>query len=304
MGVTKKYKFGGWENCVKLENDEIELVVTTDIGPRIIRFAFKDGQNLFKEFSDQIGKTGGDEWRLYGGHRLWHAPEEVPRTYFPDNDPVGFECSGNTVKLIQDTETTTGIQKEIEITLDQKENSVKVLHRLINKNLWELELTPWALSVMANGGRAIIPQEPYQAWEENKLPVRSMVMWSYNDMKDPRWIWGSKYIQLKQEPEARTRQKLGLINTPGWAGYYLNGELFVKRYGYDPDADYVDLGCNTEIYTDWDILEVETLGGKMPVAPGGSLEHLERWYLFKADLKEDEESLDNDLKPLIGRTSF
>jgi len=42
----------------------------------------------------------------------------------------------------------------------------------------------------------------------------------------------------------------------------------------------------------------------MPVAPGGSLEHLERWYLFKADLKEDEESLDNDLKPLIGRTSF
>ncbi len=59
MGVTKKYKFGGWENCVKLENDEIELVVTTDIGPRIIRFAFKDGQNLFKEFSDQIGKTGG-----------------------------------------------------------------------------------------------------------------------------------------------------------------------------------------------------------------------------------------------------
>ena len=171
MAITERYKYGGWDNCIKLDNNEIELIVTTDIGPRIVRFAFKDGQNLFKEFSDQIGMTGGDEWKLYGGHRLWHAPEETPRTYFPDNGPVGFESSGITVKLIQETETTTGIQKEIEITLDQKENNVKVLHRLINKNLWEVELTPWALSVMANGGRVIIPQEPYQLHEENKLPL-------------------------------------------------------------------------------------------------------------------------------------
>ncbi len=304
MAIIEGYKYGGWENCIKLENNEIELIVTTDIGPRIIRFAFKDGQNLFKEFSDQIGTIGGDEWKLYGGHRLWHAPEEVPRTYFPDNDPVNFGRSGNTVKLMQDTETTTGIQKEIEITLDQKENSVEVRHRLINNNLWDIEITPWSLSVMANGGRAIIPQEPFQLHEENKLPVRPLVLWSYTDMADPRWIWGSKYIQLKQDPGAKTRQKLGLLNTPGWAGYYLNGELFVKRYGYDPDAEYVDLGCNTEIYTDWDILEVETLGGKVSVPPEGSVEHLEKWYLFKTDLKEDEESLDNDLIPLVGKTSF
>ncbi len=291
-------------NCIRLENDEIELVVTTDIGPRIIRFAFKDGQNLFKEFDDQLGKTGGDEWRLYGGHRLWHAPEEAPRTYFPDNGPIGFECSGNTVRLIQDTETTTGIQKEIEITLDPKENNVRVLHRLINNNLWEVELTPWALSVMANDGRAIIPQEPFQSHEENMLPVRPLVLWSYTDMADPRWMWGSKYIQLKQDSGANRSQKLGILNTLGWAGYYLKGELFVKRYGYNPGAEYVDLGCNTEVYTDRDILEIETLGGKKKVAPGSSVEHIEKWYLFKADLKEDEESLDNDLMPLIGRTSF
>jgi len=304
MAIREHYQYGGWDNCIKLENDEIELVVTTDIGPRIIRFGFKVGQNLFKEFDDQLGKTGGDEWRLYGGHRLWHAPEEAPRTYFPDNGPIGFEGSGDTVRLIQDTETTTGIQKEIEITLDPKENNIRVLHRLINNNLWEVELTPWALSVMANDGRAIIPQEPFQSHEENMLPVRPLVLWSYTDMADPRWMWGSKYIQLKQDSGANSSQKLGILNTLGWAGYYLKGELFVKRYGYNPGTEYVDLGCNTEVYTDRDILEIETLGGKKKVAPGESVEHLEKWYLFKADLKEDEESLDNDLMPLIGRTSF
>ena len=113
-----------------------------------------------------------------------------------------------------------------------------------------------------------------------------------------------KWRKGHNSPGAKTRQKLGLLNTAGWTGYYLDGELFVKRYGYDPDTEYIDLGCNTEIYTDWDILEVETLGGKVPVPPGGSVEHLERWYLFKADLKEDEKSLDNDLMPLIGKTSF
>ena len=161
MVFTKNYKCISYIQILWFGYDEIELIATTEIGPRIIRFGFKGGQNLFKEFNGQIGTTGGDEWKLYGGHRLWHAPEEVPRTYFPDNNPVDFKQNGDTAKLIQDTEATTGIQKEIEITLDQKENSVKVLHRLINKNLWEIELTPWALSVMANGGRAIIPQEPY-----------------------------------------------------------------------------------------------------------------------------------------------
>ena len=64
MAVSKNYNYGGWDNCIRLENDEIELVATTDIGPRIIRFAYKDSQNLFKEFTGQIGMTGGDERKL------------------------------------------------------------------------------------------------------------------------------------------------------------------------------------------------------------------------------------------------
>ncbi|MFC2144701.1 hypothetical protein ACFLQQ_00035 [Actinomycetota bacterium] len=64
MTITEGYNYTGWNNCIKLDNNEIELIVTTDIGPRIIRFAFKEGQNLFKEFSDQIETTGGDETKL------------------------------------------------------------------------------------------------------------------------------------------------------------------------------------------------------------------------------------------------
>lgn len=78
---------GGCSNCARLGNGQIELVATTDVRPRVIRFGFVGGPKLFEEWPDQIGTTSGNEWRIYGGHRLWHAPKTKPRTYAPDNTP-------------------------------------------------------------------------------------------------------------------------------------------------------------------------------------------------------------------------
>jgi len=61
----EKINYGGWSNCIRLSNGKIELIVTTDVGPRIIRFGFINGQNIFKEYKEQLGKTGGNVWRIY-----------------------------------------------------------------------------------------------------------------------------------------------------------------------------------------------------------------------------------------------
>jgi hypothetical protein len=300
-----KLPYGGWHNCIKLSNEHIELIVTTEVGPRIIRFGFVGGQNLMKEYKDQLGKTGGNEWRIYGGHRFWHAPEAQPRTYCPDNKPVQHTWDGKTLKLVQPIETSTGVAKEMEITLDPKENRVTLVHRLVNRGLWDIEAAPWCLTVMAQGGRAIFPQEPYRPHPEHLLPARPLVLWHYTDMKDPRWLWGTKYIQLKQDPNATTKQKVGMRNTLGWAAYYLEGELFLKRFGFDAGATYPDFGCNCEAYTDADMLELETLGPltKMP-AHGGKVEHVEHWFLFKVTVGEDEDSIDENVLPLVRKTEF
>jgi hypothetical protein len=302
MEIQENFKYGGWQNCIRLTNGEVEIVITTDVGPRIMRFAFIGDQNLFGEIKEQQGKTGGNEWLLYGGHRLWHAPEATPRTYFPDNSPMDYKWDGKTLKLIQDTEDTTGIQKEIEITQGSGNNNIRVLHRLINKNLWDVEISPWALSVMAKNGRTIIPQETYRTGGGSLLPVRPLVLWPYTRMGDPRFIWGSRFIQVQQDPEAKTYQKIGVLNTLGWTAYYLNGQLFIKRYGFDPEACYPDFGANTEVYTNPDILEIETLGGLKKLPPEESVEHVENWFLFKAELDGDEESLENKLIPILKKT--
>ncbi|MGM0366023.1 MAG: hypothetical protein ACQEP5_05750 [Actinomycetota bacterium] len=297
MKIEEKYSYGGWNNCIRMANDEVELVATTDVGPRIVRFGFIGGQNLFREFKQEQGKTGGDEWRIYGGHRLWHGPEASPRCYFPDNRPVGYEIDGDTLTLTQGIETTTGMQKQIEITLSG-DNHVRLLHRIINHNLWDISFAPWSITVMNLKGRAIVPQEPYQSWEERLTPVRPLVMWGYTNMSDPRWTWSKRYIQLRQDPGNSSRQKLGILNTLGWMAYCLGGQVFIKRYGYDPCAAYTDFGVNTEIYTDADILETETLGSYGPVCSGGCAEHTENWYLFKADVGNDDVSIDKNILPL------
>jgi hypothetical protein len=298
----EKVNYGGWPNCIKLTNGKIELVITTDVGPRVIRLGFVGGQNLFKEWKDQLGQTGGDKWRIYGGHRLWHAPEVMPRTYAPDNDPVQYDWDGKTLTLKQSAEPSTGIAKQIEIALDSNCNKVTVTHHLINKNCWDVEMALWCLTVMDVGGRAIFPQEPFQSHEVCLIPSRPLAMWYFTDMADPRWTWGTKYIQLRQDPKATTCQKIGFLNRQGWAAYSLKGQVFIKRYDLDSKAMYPDFGCNTETYTQNDMLEVETLGPLVKIAPDARTSHIERWFLFEGEVGQDEASFDKNLMPFVKQT--
>jgi hypothetical protein len=283
---------------MRLYNDEVELIVTTDVGPRIVKFGFIGGQNFLYTVPDHAGKTGGSEWRIFGGHRLWHAPEEKPRTYNPDNDKVEFTINDNRIKLVQTKEAITGIVKEMEITLSAK-NRVTILHRLINQNLWEIELSAWPITMLAQGGRAIIPHEPYGTESEFLLPARSLALWQFTKMNDPRFIWGEKYIQAKQDPKHTSEQKIGVTNKQEWAAYHLNGELFVKRFDFLASAVYPDFGCNNEIYINGDFLEVESLSPLTKIPPGGNVEHTEKWLLTKANADESEESIDRNILPLV-----
>jgi len=295
-----KINYRGWPNCYRLSNDLVDLIVTTDVGPRIIRFGFVGEDNEFKEYEDMVGKTGGDEWRLYGGHRLWHAPEEQPRTYYPDNSPVAVEEHSDFVRVIQPTETTTGIQKEMDIRLLPDEAHVEVTHRLRNDNLWTVELAVWALTVMAQGGRAIIPLPPRGSHEGSLLPTNIMTLWAYTDLADPRWTWGTRYVMLRQDPAAEKPQKIGLMVPDGWVAYARDGHLFIKKFSYVPGGHYPDFGCSVETFTNADMLEAETLTPLVHLEPGATVEHVEHWLLFRdVPMPQDDADVDAHVLPRV-----
>lgn len=300
----ERVNYKGWENCLRITNNEIELIVTTDVGPRIIFAGFCGGQNFFKNFDAMMGLTGGEEWRIYGGHRLWHAPEVSPRTYAPDNEPVSFTEKDGALILNQPVEQSTGIEKSIEIKMESEGNVVLIDHVLTNRNPWAVELAPWTLSVMAPGGFAIVPQEEYRPHPDCLHPARPMVLWHFTTMSDPRWTWGDKYVLLRQDPQAGSKQKCGMLNKQQWAAYCLGDETFVKRYPFLPDAAYTDYGCNTELYTDPDFLEVESLGPLQRIEPGASIRHPETWLFSKTAIRPEEGDIDEKMNSLLATLSL
>lgn len=281
---TVEYK--GWQNNLKLSNGTAELIITLDVGPRVIRYGFTGGANVFKEFSGQIGKSGEKDWQMRGGHRLWHAPEDLKRTYDLDNSPVAWkQLKDGSVRITQQVEPLTGIQKEMDITLDATSTAVRVVHRLRNTNLWDVELAPWGLSVMAPGGAEIIPLPPKTPHPQGLAPNQQMIIWPYTDLSDKRWTWGERYIVLRYDKK-KGPTKIGLAHKLGWVGYLNGGVLFVKALPYTEGRCYPDNGCNFETFTNQDFLEVESLGPVARIAPGKSAEHVERWWLVK-DVKAD-----------------
>ncbi len=273
--------YKGWQTCYQLSNGLIDLVVTGEVGPRIIRLGFVDDVNELFEAPEWLGRNGGDAWVNYGGHRLWHAPEVRPRTYAPDNDPVTVEQYDEFVRFIQRIEPLTGIQKEIDIALNPGKAQVRVINRLRNTTTWEVELAPWALTVMAAGGKVIVPMPPRGTHLDNLLPANMMTLWAYTNMADRRWTWGNKYVMLQQDASAAVPQKIGLWVPDGWTAYANHHHLFVKTFTPCADVRYPDFGCNMETFTDQAMLEVETLGPLTKLAPGAIVEHEENWYLFK-----------------------
>jgi len=297
----ERIAYKGWPNCYRLANGLVELVVTADVGPRIIRFGLVGGANQFKEYEEMLGATGGAEWRIYGGHRLWHAPEAWPRTYAPDNGPVRVEPLGEGVRLVQPTEPDTGIQKEMEVALAPSRAALRVTHRLCNHNPWAVELAPWALSVMAPGGRAIIPLPRRQTHAENLCPVSKVVLWAYTDMSDPRFTWGHEYVLVQQDPEAETPQKIGATVPDGWLAYARDGMLFVKQFACHEAAKYPDLGACAEVWVDRDMLELESLGPLAVLKPEEAVEHVEHWLLMEAEAPLTEADVVRDTLPRIKR---
>jgi hypothetical protein len=300
---VEKTQYKGWKNCYRITNGEVELIVTGDVGPRIIRFGFVSGQNLFKEYSEQLGKSGEAKFQLRGGDRVWKAPEDPIATWEPDNAPVDVQITPTGVVAREQIEPGTKLQKEIEISLAPSGSNVAVSHRITNHSLFPLEFAPWALTMMAPGGTVVSGFPPRGHHPQNLEATNPLVMWAYTNMSDPRMRFTRKYLTLRQDPTNGDAQKIGMFNRDTWAAYLLNSEMFVKRTTADPSKTYPDFGCSFETFTNNEFLEVETLGSMAKVVPGQTVELVEHWGLFRnvqVNSLTDEE-IDRSILPLVSQ---
>lgn len=273
-------KFLGYE-CVTLENEHISLLVTQSVGPRVISLRLNGGENLFAELPEFVTRRpDGMDFHFRGGHRLWHAPESMPRTYTLDDDPVEITQTEDSLSVTQQVEAETGIEKSMRISLTRDRAQVVIHHTLTNRGVWSVVCAPWAITQFKTGGVAILPQSREQI---DLLPNRSLAFWSYTDVASPHVTWGNEYILIRAEIQPPF--KVGFPNPRGWLAYWLGGTLFVKRAAYDPQAAYYDFNSSSECYCNSHFLELETLAPISTLEPDASVTHVETWELY-ADIEQ------------------
>ena len=280
--ITQNFAYQNFPNCVRLFNERVELIVTTDVGPRIIKYALLGGENILGEHPTATVETALGAFKPYGGHRLWIAPENMPNSYAPDNSPVEFMFDelGNSAMFIQPLEPVTRTQKQIRVKLDAVSSRVEITHQITNLSNAPVTMSAWALTIMRGGGECVIPNEPFAEYSgETLLPVRNLAVWSYTDFADSRWTFAKNHIRLRTDANLPNPQKIGVCNKQGVAVYEWQNLRFVKRFNFVENAIYPDLNSNTELYTAGDFIELETLSPLRKIEPNQSINHVERWEL-------------------------
>jgi len=268
-----------------LQNAHLQLEFLAQAGPRVVRLALAgDSDNLLAETPDfKIPTTYGD-FSFHGGHRLWHAPEALPRTYLPDDAGLQVEPLPDGARLSGANDPITGIRKQIEIRLQADRAAATLHHQLTNTGLWPIELAPWAITQFPLGGWGVLPQ-PRE--ETGFAPNRTLALWPYSRWTDPRLHWRDDYL-LFQAEALLPPFKLGYRNTHGWLGYWRAGVFFVKRFEpFAPHHTYPDLNSNTEMYCNDLSFELETLAPLARLEPGATVKHTEMWEVYRAETWEE-----------------
>lgn len=257
MHIKKEdYMYKNYD-CIKFSNETIDLIIPKNFGPRIIYAGFKESKNFFAEIEDVEFKTKYGTWKLYGGHRLWIAPESID-TYYPDNEPVDIEYK-NKILIVAKTFSEIGLKKEISLKFISK-NKVELTHKIQNISSKNKILSLWTLSVMTKNGTAILPQNVKTLDSSKFLPNRNLVLWQYTDINDKRLKINNDFIYVKQDTKVKTALKIGQYLTSGWIAYKFDNYFFVKKFKIDSCySEYPDYSSNVEVYSCEKFLELELL---------------------------------------------
>jgi len=285
---------------LRLANGVVELHVPMAYGPRVTHYGFAGGPNVFGEAAGAERETPHGTWRAYGGHRLWAAPERFPETYTIDEGAPRIESSARRAVLRRAHDPLTGLAASIELELERDGTGVVVRHALANEGPAPCRLAPWGLTVVRPGGVALIPNPRYRSQREALLPARTLAVWSYTDLSDPRFGFGPAFVRLRCDPARTAPAKIGVACERGWFAYLAERTAFVVRTLYDAAAEYPDRGCSVEVYTEGSFCEVETLAPLVTLLPGETAHHAERWSLLGELAADDDASLARALAKHLG----
>lgn len=308
----KEIDYENYGKCVRISNSIIDVIVTIDLGPRIVRFGFVGDANILyndlerkyvtnnSSMDERYGKDAA--FYCYGGHRIWLSPERMPDTYYPDNEPVIYCVLPEGVSFTPARQKHNEMQLNFEVIMGEDATDIMVVHSAKNCSSEKQSYALWSVTMVNGGGVEIIPQN-YNS-SNTLLPNRAFSVWPYTDINDKRITLGNKYLTIQHDNEIDKALKIGVNDGSGWALYTNHDYTLVKRYIHSAQAMYPDYGCSYETYVNKDYVEMESLSPLYGIEPGEGIRHVDNLKLYKAPadaiVPTDEDAIKTFIESLEG----
>lgn len=293
VNIQEVSSYENYGRALQLSNSRLELLVSLDVGPRILFLRLDGGENLlWNDLNREMALKSpalekefgaGAQYYFYGGHRVWLAPQHEIKTCIPDNDPVEYKAIPQGAVFTCEKRDNPGIQMDLTIQLhpSKPEFSVMVEMHVLKDNTFAI----WQITQMAPGGMTIVPFHR-GAFDPSKVlvPRRQLSVFDFTDLQDERLYLGNNYITLKQIPGMKRPFKLGMMDYDGWCCYVNHGTIVTKLFDALEGAGYTDGGVNCEIYTGHAFMEIESLGSYAPRKAGESVLYTEHFKVQHSKL--------------------
>lgn len=275
--TIKKINYAGWDDCVYLSNGVFEAVVSTQVGPRILRYSRVGGPNLF--YLDQYAAGMTEElkvWRLYGG-RTFDFMIDGKKILQPENAPVGVRLEASSMHFDPMPMGDTGISKQISIRMCRR-GGLEIKQTLLNTSDAPIAVTAAATTNLIPGGVAALPAD--------KGALRT----PHEDADLRRTHFGTELCLVNQDMVKGGEFALDFAARERWCGYFNLGYLFIIT---TPPEDTFG-NVNVSVAGTPERMSLTTYSSPVTLAPGESHTHTEVYNIFieKATPVTEEEALE------------
>lgn len=285
--IKKNKRYG---RCAHIEFSTLKIIVTLDLGPRIVHFGIDNKNLIFEDKNETITKDSSalfsvDDplWRLYAGHRIWKSPE-YDDTYYPDNVKCDYEIVQDGIIIKSPIEKKNNIQKILDIKVITG-NKIRILNKIVSFSEESKEIACWAITAFKAGGCLSINTNDVP--ENQFLPNRNIVLWPYSSILDKRLRLGDEKIEILASKNKKYEDvpfKMGvLIKDEPIVSYSLGKHIVTKKINDKTRINpigFVDRDCNIEIYTNNKMIEIESLSSLYNLEKGDEIILEEEWEII------------------------
>lgn len=259
-------------NCVQLEYDGTEAVVTLDYGPRIVSVNKNGSTNLiFNAVDPAIGRSHGHKMRI--------TLDKSTNGIYCDNSPVRYSPMAEGVRFVQ----TITEPVQLEVIMDiffSAEGDMTVEHSVLNKSKEQVKLSIYTETPFVTDGFVFIPQGEIITPER---PSRILTLWNGCKWSDERLFIGDRYVTVHSEKTSgeKPRLKIGVNDTDGIVGFIGKNGNIIKNYTHNRNALYPFYNCSAFATENDGYLSIQMTSPFYLVEPEEAAKHTEIWKLHE-----------------------